>query len=290
MKKLLYVLLAAAVFAALSGCGGQSGAAAREAPEPGDSGDGSGTDSETSAELLQVLDDFRVYYNGFYAKASAPAEYFYEGPELLLVTRNDEADTVGFLEELAAGTDAELSGLCGDLAAMYGEIHAFPAESKQEEYADLCGRFYGKMERLAAYLGEPLPEGVLPLPEPGTVENPEMVPVPPAEPERESAPAPQSQGGGGTETIANSRWDSDDGYTLIFYHGQAFLGTEYESDEVILSNGKAATYEIQDGTIRFQAVGDPRTAVFRYDGTSMEDTNGEMFEQGSLFTESYGLT
>jgi len=279
MKRLLFLLMAAAVLAAFSGCGGSPNSDSG----PGSSGESSGPDAETAAELLQVLDDFRVYYNGFYEKAAAPSdEEFYGGPGLLLVTREDEADTVRFLEERALESgDGELPSLCGDLAATYAEIHAFPADTKQEEYADFCARLYAQMERLAGYLGESMPEEVLPLPEPETVSAPESA--------IESAGEPSAAEPGNGETIPDSRWDSDDGYTLIFYNGQAYLGTTFESDETILSEGQAATYEIQEGTIRFQAVGDPRTAAFSYDGSTMTDTNGEMFELGSTFTESYGL-
>ncbi len=273
--------MAAAVLAAFSGCGGSPDVNS----EANLSEESSGPDAETEAELTQVLDDFRVYYGGFYEKAAASSdEEFYGGPGLLLVTREDEADTVQFLEEQAQESgDGELPSLCGELAATYEEIHDFPADTKQEEYIDFCERLYAQMERLAGYLDESMPEGVLPMPE--------LEPVSAAESAAESVPeSANASAAGSGETIPNSRWDSDDGYTLIFYHGQVYLGTTFESDETILSGGQAATYEIQDGAIRFQAVGDPRTAVFSYDGSTMTDTNGEMFDDGSAFTESYGLT
>ena len=281
MKRVFLLLMAAAVLAAFSGCGGSPDVNS----EANLSEESSGPDAETEAELTQVLDDFRVYYGGFYEKAAASSdEEFYGGPGLLLVTRDDEADTIEFLEGQAQESgDGELPSLCGELAATYEEIHDFPADTKQEEYVDFCARLYAQMERLAGYLDESMPEGVLPMPE--------LEPVSAAESAAESVPeSANASAAGSGETIPNSRWDSDDGYTLIFYHGQVYLGTTFESDETILSGGQAATYEIQDGAIRFQAVGDPRTAVFSYDGSTMTDTNGEMFDDGSAFTESYGLT
>lgn len=232
---------------------------------------------EKAAEQLQlVLDDFTGYYVNFYYKAAAEEDLFTLA-DLVLISRVDEADTVAYLNEAAALPQSELSELCGDLAAEYEVIHTFSYDAAQSEYIAFCYDMYPVLERLCNYLGEPVPTDVLP------VESASALPVPSTDGNTQAETAP-------AEPISNSRWDSSDGYSLLFRNGIVYLGTTMEDDSFILSNGTAANYTVKGAALVFQAVDDPRTATFDYNGSEMVDTNGEMFDTGSRFTMSHPLS
>lgn len=234
-----------------------------------------------AAEQLQlVLDDFTGYYVNFYHKAAAEEDLFTLA-DLVLISRVDEADTVAYLNEAAALPQSELSELCVDLASEYEAIHAFPFDAAQPEYIAFCNDMYPVLEHLCNYLGEPVPADVLP------VESESVLTVPSTDSNMQTGDSGQTDP---AEPIPNSRWDSSDGYSLLFRNGIVYLGTTMEDDSFILGNGTAANYTVEGTALIFQAVNDPRTATFDYNGSEMVDTNGEMFDAGSRFTMSHPLS
>lgn len=264
MKKFVRLLVICMLLTGVSACSNGS--------EPSSE---SGPPAEITQQLQLAFSDFQSYYINFFDIATATSEEEFGLSELVLISRVDEADTREILRETATTDNLELAELSGDLVAVYEEIHANWSAATQQEYIDFCDRMYLVIERLSVYIDEPLLENIVPV----TTQMPDSDP----------SPVTDTEDSGSTETIPNSRWDSDDGYSLIFSNGRVFLGVTFEDDAFIISNGSTATYVISGNTIAFQAVGDPRSATFSYNGSEMIDTNGQMFDVGSRFTKNYNL-